>query len=108
MSPLLEHDAPSATPAWQMERRHVEVGGTRRPLRLVRFESGWLASIDTPQGPTLGADRSPFLAARTALEPLGIGLAEALAIVGRVGSGRKLSPGAVRPTSDRPAPCPGG
>lgn len=82
---LAERDAPTSEPAWQLERRWVEVEGARRPLRLVRFETGWLASIDTSQGPTLGADRSPFLAARRALEPLGIGLPEALAIVGRVG-----------------------
>lgn len=88
MSPLVEHDAPSALPAWQLERRFIDVEGARRPLRLVRFETGWLASIDTPSGPTLGADRSPFLAARRALEPLGIGLAEALAIVGRIGPER--------------------
>lgn len=83
--PVCERDAPAAEPAWQLERRYVEVGGVRRPLRLVRFAAGWLASVDTPAGPTLGADRSPYLAARRALEPLGIDLAEALAIVGRVG-----------------------
>lgn len=85
MSATLERDAPSARPAWQMERRHLDAGGFRRTLRLVRFASGWLASVDTPNGPTLGADRSPYLAARQALEPLGIGLAEAMAVVGRTG-----------------------
>lgn len=87
MTPLIERDTPSAEPAWQIERRYVEVGGVRRPLRMVRFASGWLASIDTPAGPTLGTDRSPYLAARRALEPLGIGLAEALSLVGRIGAG---------------------
>lgn len=75
-------DAPSAEPAWQIERRFVTVRGVRRPLRLVRFERGWLASVDTESGPTLGADRSPYLAARRALEPLGIGLVEAMTLVG--------------------------
>jgi hypothetical protein len=84
---LLELDAPSAEPAWQVERRYVEIGGVRRPLRLVRFATGWLASVDTIEGPTLGADRSPYLAARRALEPLGIGLAEAMSLVGRIGGG---------------------
>jgi hypothetical protein len=78
-------DAPAAAPTWQMERRYVTVRGVRRPVRLVRFESGWLASADTEAGPTLGADRSPFLAARRALEPLGVGLVEAMEVVGRIG-----------------------
>ncbi len=77
-------DAPSANPAWQLERRYVTVDGGRRVLRLVRFERGWLASIDTVDGPTLGADRSPHLAARRALEPLGLSLSEAISIVGPV------------------------
>jgi len=81
---LAEHDAPSAEPTWQVERRFVTVRGVRRPLRLVRFSAGWLASADTPSGPTLGADRSPYLAARAALEPLGIDLVEAMRVVGRV------------------------
>lgn len=75
-------DAPSADPTWQLERRYVTVDGGRRVLRLVRFESGWLASVDTVEGPTLGADRSPYLAARRALEPLGISMTDAMALVG--------------------------
>ena len=85
MTRLLEHDAPSTEPAWQIERRFVTVRGVRRPLRLVRFASGWLASVDTPSGPTIGADRSPYLAARRALEPLGIDLVEAMTLVGPIG-----------------------
>lgn len=87
MSRLREHEAPPSEPAWQIERRFVTVRGVRRPLRLVRFATGWLASADTPSGPSIGADRSPYLAARQALEPLGIGLVEAMTIVGRVGRG---------------------
>lgn len=82
MSAVTEHDAPSAIPAWQLERRYVEANGVRRVLRLVRFDAGWVASIDTPAGPTLGVDRSPYLAAAGALEPIGIGIAEAMALVG--------------------------
>lgn len=78
------HDVGASQPAWQMERRFVTVHGVRRPLRLVRFARGWLASMDTPSGPTLAADRSPYLAAQRALEPLGIGMAEAMVLVGRV------------------------
>ena len=82
MTPIREHDVPSAVPAWQLERRYIEVAGTRRLLRLVRFEAGWVASVDTPSGPTLGVDRSPYLAASRALEPIGVGLAEAMALIG--------------------------
>ena len=85
MSAQTEVDAPSREPAWRMERRFIVVHGVRRPLRLVRFARGWLASADTPSGPTIGANRSPYLAARQALEPLGVELGEALAIVGPIG-----------------------
>ena len=77
-------DAPAADPAWQLERRYLTVDGTRRVLRLVRFEAGWLASVDTVDGPTLGADRSPYLAARRALEPIGMSMTDAMALVGRI------------------------
>ena len=56
----------------------------RRTLRLVRFDEGWLASVDTPEGPTFGADRSPYLAASRALEPLGIELSGVIELVGSV------------------------
>jgi hypothetical protein len=79
---IAPHDADTAQPTWQLERRFVTVRGVRRPLRLVRFDAGWLASVDTESGPTIGADRSPYLAARRALEPLGIGLVEAMTLVG--------------------------
>ena len=82
MSASLELDAPSSHPTWQIERRFVTVRGVRRPLRLVRFATGWLASVDTESGPTIAADRSPYLAARRALEPLGIGMLEAMTLVG--------------------------
>ena len=83
MTRLLETDAPSSEPAWQMERHFVTVRDVRRTLRLVRFDTGWVASVDTPSGPTVGVDRSPYLAAARALEPLGVGLVEAMAVVGR-------------------------
>lgn len=85
MTTAMEHDVPSAIPTWQLERRYVDVGGVRRLLRLVRFDAGWVASVDTPAGPTLGVDRSPYLAASRALEPIGVGLAEAMALVGPTG-----------------------
>ena len=85
MTAITEHDVPSAIPTWQLERRYIEVGGIRRLLRLVRFEAGWVASVDTLAGPTLGVDRSPYLAASRALEPIGVGLAEAMAVIGPTG-----------------------
>ena len=76
-----------ADPAWQIERHYLTVRGVRRPLRLVRFAAGWLASVDTESGPTLACDRSPYLAATRALEPLGMGSLEAMTLVGRIGGG---------------------
>jgi hypothetical protein len=67
-----------------VEKRHVIIAGEVRTLRLLRIGERWLASIDTEHGPTLGADHSPYLAAARALEPIGIGLAEAMAMVGPV------------------------
>jgi hypothetical protein len=84
VSEALEIDAPSSEPAFQVERRYVTVGGVRRTLRLVRFATGWVASVDTPSGPTVGVDRSPYLAARRALEPIGIDLVEAMSVVGKL------------------------
>ncbi len=87
MNSILELDAPSSEPTFQVERRYVTVGGLRRTLRLVRFATGWVASVDTPSGPTVGVDRSPYLAARQALEPVGIDLVQAMTVVGRLGQG---------------------
>lgn len=84
MREALALDAPSSEPTFQVERRYVTVGGVRRTLRLVRFATGWVASVDTPSGPTVGVDRSPYLAARRALEPIGIDLVEAMTVVGRL------------------------
>ena len=67
---------------WQAYRQVVHVGGEARSLRLVEFDRGWLASVDTGSGPTLGIDRSPYLAVHRALEPLGLGIAEAMTLVG--------------------------
>jgi hypothetical protein len=71
-------------PLWCAEHRTVTVRGVARTMRLVSFERGWLASVDTESGPTLAADRSPYLAAWRALEPLGVELARAMALVGPV------------------------
>jgi len=70
--------------ATAVERRAIVIGGEERILRLLRIGDRWLASIDTEHGPTLGTDHSPYLAAARALEPIGIGLAEAMAMVGPI------------------------
>ena len=69
---------------WSARRLQVTVDGASYRLRLVRFPRGWIASADSVEGPTLGVDRSPYLAARQALEPLGIGLVDALSALGRL------------------------
>lgn len=70
--------------SWNARRVDVMVDGELHRLRIVRFERGWVASADSVEGPTLGVDRSPYLAARQALEPLGVGLVAALAALGRL------------------------
>jgi len=77
-------DAPGLA-TWHLEARELSVDGQPHRLRLARFASGWIASADGADGPTLGVDRSPYLAARHALEPLGVGLVEAMTAVGPVG-----------------------
>ncbi len=83
---------------WRIERRTFLDNGVRRPLRLVAFATGWLASADTASGPTMAADRSPFLAAWRALEPMGVDLVDAMSIVGSIDPGPRVesasSPGA--------------
>ena len=70
--------------AWNARRLDVTIDGEYHRLRLVRFPRGWIASADSVEGPTLGVDRSPYLAARQALEPLGVSLVAALSAVGRL------------------------
>jgi hypothetical protein len=38
-------------------------------MRVTEFDGAWLASADTPDGPTLGRGRSALSAAINALEP---------------------------------------
>jgi hypothetical protein len=77
-------DAPRTPTAWRIERRSIDVAGAAREIRLVRFDAGWLASVDTDGGPTLGADRSPYLAVILAVEELGIDSVEAMTVVGPI------------------------
>lgn len=77
-------DDETGAAAWRMRSLSVRARGEWTTLRLTRFAQGWLASADTLEGPTLGYDASPYLAARRALDPLGIGLVSAMAVVGEV------------------------
>lgn len=79
MTTLVEHGA-----VYRLEERTVTIQGVEQRLRLVEFASGWLASVDTVAGPTLGADRSPYLAAWRALEPLGVDMTTAAMALGRI------------------------
>lgn len=74
----------ATVPAWRLASRTVLIRGQERTMRLVAFDRGWIASVDTESGPTLAADRSPYLAAWRALEPLGADLAEAMVAVADV------------------------
>jgi hypothetical protein len=82
---VTDSEAALAEPrSWHARRVDVLVDGELYRLRLVHFERGWVASADSVEGPTLGVDRSPYLAARQALEPLGIDLVTALSALGRL------------------------
>lgn len=82
MSENLTCEAATSHATWTMERRTICVDGVERILRLVRFARGWLVSVDTDAGPTLAMNASPYLAAHSALEPLGVGLVEAMTLIG--------------------------
>ena len=73
----------------RIERHVLTVDDARYVLRLVHIGDRWLASVDTDDGPSLGADGSPYLAAARALEPIGIGVAEAMALIGPVAARRR-------------------
>ena len=61
---------------WRTQEHRIELRGVSYRLRLVSFAAGWLASVDTVEGPTLGCDHSPYLAVSRAVEPLGGSLVE--------------------------------
>ena len=69
--------------AWRAAELRVDTRVGRVRLRLVRFGDRWLASADSLDGPTLGWNGSPYLAAAAALEPFGVGLPEVMRLVGR-------------------------
>ena len=68
-------------PQWRAQEHRIALRGATYRLRLVQFAAGWLASVDTVDGPTLGCDTSPYLAVSLAVEPIGGELIDALSIV---------------------------
>ena len=103
-SDLQPHNAASG-PRWRGQEHRIELRGASYRLRLVRFPAGWLASVDTVEGPTLGYDSSPYLAVSRAVEPIGGGLVDAMWIVAAV----RATTHHLRPTpSTRPGVLQGG
>jgi hypothetical protein len=94
-APDLQPHGSASGPHWRGQEHRIELRGAGYRLRLVRFPAGWLASVDTVEGPTLGYDSSPYLAVSRAVEPIGGGLVDALSIVA-----------AVRATTDSPRRTP--
>ena len=78
-------------PQWRGQEHRIELRGASYQLRLVRFPAGWLASIDTVEGPSLGYDKSPYLALSRAVEPIGGGLIDAMSIVSALRRSRQVS-----------------
>lgn len=80
-APHMPSSGSASGPSWRVKEHRIELRGVTHTLRLVRFPAGWLASVDTVDGPTLGCNASPYLAVSRAVEPIGGGLIDALSIV---------------------------
>jgi hypothetical protein len=80
-APDLEASGPASDRGWRIQEHRIELRGAIYRLRMARFPAGWLASIDTVEGPTLGCNASPYLAVSRAVEPIGGGLIDAMSIV---------------------------
>jgi hypothetical protein len=81
IAPDLQPHSSASGPRWRGQEHRIELRGASYRLRLFRFPAGWLASVDTIEGPTLGYDSSPYLAVSRAVEPIGGGLVDAMSIV---------------------------
>jgi hypothetical protein len=80
-APELGTSGPASDREWRVQEHRIELRGATYRLRMARFPAGWLASIDTVEGPTLGCNASPYLAVSRAVEPIGGGLIDAMSIV---------------------------
>jgi hypothetical protein len=74
-------DIPVAGRQWHGQEHTIELRDINYRLRLFSFAAGWLASLDTVEGPTLGCNRSPYLAVSRAVEPIGGEMVDAMLIV---------------------------
>jgi hypothetical protein len=89
---------PSLSRRWHAQEYRIELRGATYRLRLVRFPAGWLASVDTVEGPTLGCDTSPYLAVSRAVEPIGGGLIDAITIVSALRPSDQIQPFSLVPS----------
>lgn len=80
-APYLKTGGPGFDVGWRVQEHPIELRRARHRLRTARFPGGWLASIDTVEGPTLGCNASLYLAVSRAVEPIGGGLIDAMSIV---------------------------
>jgi hypothetical protein len=77
---------------WTVQEHLVELRGATYRLRMARFPDGWLVSLDTVEGPTLGFNASLYLAVSRAVEPIGGGMIDAMSIVSELGRDYQASP----------------
>lgn len=90
-APDLQPNASAFVSPWRVREHRFELRGTTHRLRLVHFPAGWLASVDTVEGPTLGCDPSPYLAVSRALEPIGGGVIDAMSIIPAIRPAQQMS-----------------
>jgi len=90
-APDLRSSGPASELGWRVQEHCIEFRGAMYRLRLVRFPAGWLASVDTVEGPTLGRNSSPYLAVSRAIEPIGGGLIDAMSIVSAMRPSHQMS-----------------
>ena len=80
-APDLKPQASAPGPQWRPQEHRIQLRGATYRLRLSQFPAGWLASVDTVEGATLGCNASPYLAVSRAIEPVGGALIDAMSIV---------------------------
>jgi hypothetical protein len=94
-------DIPVARCQWHGQEHTFELRGIDYRLRLFSFATGWLASVDTVEGPTLGCNRSPYLAVSRAVEPIGGEMVDAMLIVAALSLPNPLGSASIgRPRAD--------
>jgi hypothetical protein len=101
IAPLHVAGIPVAGREWRGQEHTIELRGIDYRLRLFSFAAGWLASVDTVEGPTLGCNRSPYLAVSRAVEPIGGEMVDAMLIVAALSLPKALGRTSIsRPRAD--------